>query len=106
MKQAVVRGVFFCLVVLSGISLFVLKNKVIEEEKVLKQIHKRIFTDSREIQILKSEWANLNDPENLRRLIKAVHLNLVPITLPKVVEVEKLPIKQIPVPEEKPKDML
>lgn len=101
MKQGLIRLFFVILAVLSGIGLFVLKTKVIEQQRVLKEIHDQISEDSYEIQILKSEWADRNDPENLRRLIKAVNLKLVPITTPQVIQINDLPTKKTPEQQQK-----
>lgn len=78
MKYWLMNLIFLVIALLSGIFLFLLKYQVIEREEELASIHRQILKDRREIHLLKSDWAALNDPENLRRLV-ASQEELTPI---------------------------
>lgn len=81
---------------LSGIFLFLLKYQVIEKEEELASIHRQILTDRREIHLLKSDWAVLNDPENLRRLVEGQDTltPIKPTQLLQSAQIETLPQKE------------
>ncbi len=76
----------------SGISMFMLKYRVIEKEEELFRIHKQIAADKREIHMLKGDWALLNDPERLKVLVEK-QTNLKAIGADQVIEVSALPEK-------------
>lgn len=71
MKKALINALCLAIALLSGISLFILKYQVKEEEKSLKTIHREILQNKREIHMLEAEWAHLNDPQRLMELVKS-----------------------------------
>ena len=70
MKKALVNFVFLMMVIAAAVGLFVLKYKVIAQERALRAIHAQIWNDKREIHLLKADWAFLNNPERLREMIQ------------------------------------
>lgn len=71
MKKILINTICLLLALLSGISLFVLKYQVKEQEEILKTIHREILKNKREIHMLEAEWAHLNDPQRLLDLVVA-----------------------------------
>lgn len=101
MKRWLINLLFLGLAVGSGVQLFVLKYRVLDKEEELKAIHRQILGDSREIHILKADWAFLNDPNRLRALI-ATQKEFKPIGATQIVDVSELPNRNAPVPRAKP----
>lgn len=101
MRQWLVNLLFLCLAVAAGVQLFVLKYRVMDKEEELKMIHRQILNDSREIHMLKADWALLNDPDRLRELVKN-QTDFCPIGAGQIVSVETLPLRMAPPPVKKP----
>ncbi len=101
MRQWLVNLLFLCLAVAAGVQLFVLKYQVMDKEEELKMIHRQILNDSREVHMLKADWALLNDPDRLRELVKN-QTNFRPIGAGQIVHVETLPLRMTPPPVKKP----
>jgi hypothetical protein len=80
------------LIILVGVSLFVLKYKVQALEDELHAKQERIERDRTAIRVLEAEWAYLNDPERLARL-SAEHLGLVPPAPTQVARIDALPLR-------------
>jgi len=93
---------FPMIAVLAGFQMFFLKYQVIEKEDELKQIHRQILSDNREIHMLEADWALANDPNRLREFVKTQSY-LKPIRSTQFVTIDELPVKVAPVPMQKPK---
>lgn len=101
MRQWFVNLFFLCLAIISGVQLFVLKYRVMDKEEELKTIHRQILNDSREIHMLKADWALLNDPDRLRELVKN-QTDFKPIGAAQIVYMDMLPLRMAPAPVKKP----
>ena len=61
---------------------FILKNQVHELENELSRINKEIQSDAQNIQVLKAQWSQLNNPQRLRKLASEhISLNSLPAPL-------------------------
>lgn len=68
------RSLFFNLIcililILIGTQMFVLKYQVKDAEQELFSLYRRIEKDRLDVHILKAEWAVLNSPVELRKLV-------------------------------------
>ncbi len=100
MRRWLVNFFFLSLAVMSGVQLFVLKYRVIDKEDELKAIHRQILSDSREIHMLKADWALLNDPSRLRALV--AQTDMKPISVGQIRKMEDVPLRPAPTPSKKP----
>ena len=96
-----VRLLFPLLAVLASVQMFVLKYRVIEKEDELKQIHRQIWDDTREIHLLEADWAMANDPNRLRTFVQS-QTAFKSIQAKQVVTMDSLPVKPAPAPMPKP----
>lgn len=92
MKKILINTICFLLALLSGISLFVLKYQVKEQEEILKTIHREILKNKREIHMLEAEWAHLNDPQRLLDLVVA-QTDWKTISAKQIVTLTDIPMK-------------
>jgi hypothetical protein len=102
MRRWVINLLFLILAVAAGVQLFVLKYRVIDKEDELKAIHRQILNDSREIHMLKADWALLNDPVRLRALVKQTDFKSIGAN--QVKEWRDVPLKPAPIPAKRPSD--
>lgn len=102
MRRWLINVLCLILAVVSGIQLFVLKYRVIDKEEELKAIHRQILNDSREIHMLKADWALLNDPVRLRALV--AQTDFKPIGAGQIKEWDDMPLRPAPLPVKRPVD--
>ena len=74
MKQSTFNLICLGIAVISGIGMFLLKYHVLDQEKELAKLRRQIVPYSRELHLLKADWAMLTDPQHLRELIKETDL--------------------------------
>ena len=96
MKQSTFNLICLSISVIAGISMFLLKYHVLDQEKELALVRRQILSDRRELHLLKADWAVLTDPQYLRELIKET--NLKPLLAKQIVQPEEL--ENRPVSEE------
>lgn len=101
MKTWVVRVGCVLLALGAALQLFYVKYQVIDREHELKRIHRQIADDMREIHIWEAEWALLNNPDRLRKLV-ANYTTFQPIGAKQIVRISDLPMRAAPVPESRP----
>jgi len=101
MRRWLFKLSFPMLAFLAGLQMFLLKYQVIEKEDELKQIHRQILKDNREIHMLEADWAMANDPNRLREFVQT-QTDLKPIRSTQFVTIESLPVKVAPIPVKKP----
>ncbi|MSO71995.1 MAG: hypothetical protein EXQ84_00075 [Rhodospirillaceae bacterium] len=75
-----------------GVSLFLLKYKVLALENELVARQEQVVRDQAAIRVLQAEWTYLNDPERLRRL-SSEHLGFRPATAANIAELSALPFR-------------
>ena len=90
---------WLALVALAGFGLFELKYRVQVQERELARLDRQIRNDRDEIQVLRAEWAHLNDPLRLSELARR-YLDLAPVAGVQIVRFDALPARQTPVVEE------
>lgn len=100
MRRWLINLLFLILAVAAGVQLFVLKYRVIEKEEELKAIHRQILNDSREIHMLKADWALLNDPVRLRALVKQTDFKSIGAS--QIKEWQDMPLRLAPPPIKRP----
>ena len=71
---------------------FILKNQVYELEKELSRINKEIQSDAQNIQVLKAQWSQLNNPQRLRKLASE-HIFLNNVKAEQIINYSALPFK-------------
>ena len=74
MKQSTFNLICLGLAVIAGVSMFLLKYHVLDQEKELEKLRHQIVSDNRELHLLRADWAVLTDPQHLRELIKETDL--------------------------------
>jgi hypothetical protein len=96
---------FFCLMLatLLGFGLFKVKHKVQILEEELTRFHHAILTDQESIHVLNAEWSYLNRPRYLQKL-NVKFLDFTPVSAERITTIEKLPVRNDPVPLEKTAD--
>lgn len=87
------------LVALAGFGLFHLKYRVQAQEQELAHLFRQIQNDRDQIQVLRAEWAHLNDPHRLAALARR-YLDLAPVAGVQLVRLDALPPRPTPVVEE------
>ncbi len=100
MKKWIVNLVLLFIAVSSGIGLFLMKQRVVEYEKQLANLHKSILADMREIHTLKADWAVLTEPSRLRKLLSESQLHQIHVK--QVVSATDVQLTPVPVPPPKP----
>jgi hypothetical protein len=78
------------LVALAGFGLFQLKYRVQGQEQELAHLFREIQNDRDQIQVLRAEWAHLNDPHRLADLARR-YLDLAPVAGLQIVRFDTLP---------------
>ena len=71
---------------------FILKNQVHELENELSRINKEIQSDAQNIQVLKAQWSQLNNPQRLRKLASE-HISLNNVKAEQIINYSALPFK-------------
>ncbi|MBE6451034.1 MAG: hypothetical protein E7016_03610 [Alphaproteobacteria bacterium] len=71
---------------------FILKNQVHELENELSRINKEIQSDAQNIQVLKAQWSQLNNPKRLRKLASE-HILLNNVKAEQIINYSALPFK-------------
>jgi hypothetical protein len=87
------------LVALAGFGLFQLKYRVQGQEQELAHLFRQIQNDRDQIQVLRAEWAHLNDPHRLADLARR-YLDLAPVAGVQIVRFDALPPRPTPMVEE------
>jgi|ERR1700745_3601245 cell division protein FtsL len=87
------------LVAIAGFGLFELKYRVQAQEQELARLDRQIQNDRNEIQVLRAEWAHLNDPHRLADLARR-YLDLAPVAGIQIVRFEALPARPTRTPED------
>jgi cell division protein FtsL len=86
---------WLALVALASIGTFELKYRVQAQEQELTKLDRQIQRDRDDIQVLRAEWAHLNDPSRLADLARR-HLDLAPVAGVQMVGFEMLPARPAP----------
>lgn len=90
---------WLALVALASVGTFQLKYRVQAQEQELTRLDRQIQHDRDDIQVLRAEWAHLNDPNRLSDLARR-HLDLAPVAGVQIVRFEVLPQRAAPAPGE------
>jgi hypothetical protein len=90
---------WLALVALAGVGLFELKYRVQGQEQELARLVRQIQSDRDQIQVLRAEWAHLNDPHRLAELARR-YLDLAPVAGVQIVRFDTLPARPTAVVEE------
>jgi cell division protein FtsL len=90
---------WLALVALASVGTFELKYRVQAQEQELTRLDRQIQHDRDDIQVLRAEWAHLNDPSRLSDLARR-HLDLAPVAGLQIVRFDVLPQRPAPAPEE------
>ena len=73
MKSLCINLIFILGALLSAFQMFVLKYKVVAQEKELARMYADIHRKVEDIHVLQAEWALLNDPERLQKIMDPAH---------------------------------
>ena len=79
----------FCIVIFGSC---ILKNQVQELERELSQINSNIVSDTKNIQVLKAQWSQLNNPARLKKLASE-HIMLNNVKAEQIINYSALPFK-------------
>ena len=90
---------WLALVAIAGFGLFQLKYRVQGQEQELARLFHQIQNDRDQIQVLRAEWAHLNDPHRLADLARR-YLDLAPVAGVQIVRFDTLPARPTPLVEE------
>lgn len=71
---------------------FILKNQVHKLEKELSRINTEMQLDAKNIQVLKAQWSQLNNPSRLRKLA-AEHISVNNVKAEQIINYSALPFK-------------
>lgn len=85
------------LVALASVGTFQLKYRVQVQEQELTRLDRQIQHDRDEVQVLRAEWAHLNDPNRLSDLARR-HLDLAPVAGLQIVRFDVIPARPAPTP--------
>ena len=100
MRQWFINALLFTLVISIGMSLFFMKQRVVEYEKELKSLTNTILSDLHEIHTLKADWAVLTEPSRLRHLLS--QSDVMQIDVKQVISPDEVELTPVPVPPQKP----
>lgn len=95
---------WMCLVAITGVMTYVVKQCVLAVEKDLQRAESDIYHLQESLHLLRAEWAYLNDPVRLQQLAES-HLGHGPLQPDQLVAFQDLPDKaddQIPLVEDGP----
>ncbi|HYC04268.1 MAG TPA: hypothetical protein VED40_13300 [Azospirillaceae bacterium] len=84
--------VWVCLATVASGILYHTSYRVQEQAERLSSINRQIVAEQEAIQVLKAEWAYLNDPARLERLV-AQHTALKPVQVAQMVTLDAIPEK-------------
>ena len=84
--------VWICLATMASGILYHTSYRVQEQAERLSSINRQIVAEQEAIQVLKAEWAYLNDPIRMERLV-AGHTVLQPVKLEQMVTLDAIPEK-------------
>ena len=84
--------VWVCLATVASGILYHTSYRVQEQAERLSSINRQIVAEQEAIQVLKAEWAYLNDPVRLERLV-AQHTELKPVRVAQMVTLDAIPEK-------------
>ena len=90
---------WLALVAFASVGTFQLKYRVQAQEQELTRLDRQIQHDRDDIQVLRAEWAHLNDPNRLSDLARR-HLDLAPVAGVQIVRFDLLPQRPAPTPDE------
>ncbi|NIA68618.1 hypothetical protein HBA54_08445 [Pelagibius litoralis] len=96
------RFVIFCWILagsVTALTLFQIKQEVLELEHGIKQVHSDILRDQEAIHVLEAEWSYLNHPARIAALAEH-HLQLAPIPAERIIGFADLPFPGEPQEEE------
>ncbi len=88
------RFVIFCWILagsITALTLFQIKQEVIDLEDEIQALHRDILRDQEAIHVLQAEWSYLNNPGRIAALAER-HLQLAPIPAERVIGFEDLPL--------------
>lgn len=88
------RFVIFCWILAgsaTALTLFQIKQEVLELEHDIKSVHREILRDQEAIHVLEAEWSYLNNPARIAALAER-HLNLAPIPAERIIDFAELPL--------------
>jgi cell division protein FtsL len=91
------------LIALASIGTFQLKYRVQAQEQELTRVDRQIQHDRDDVQLLRAEWAHLNDPNRLSDLARR-HLDLAPVAGVQIVRFDILPTRPAPSDGAEPAD--
>ena len=100
MKKLIINFILLSLAIGFGISLFLMKQRVVGYEKELATQHRSILSNKREIHILKADWAVLTEPSRLRKLLSESSVNQIHVK--QVVSADDVQLIPVPIPPPKP----
>ncbi|WP_119677855.1 cell division protein FtsL [Indioceanicola profundi] len=83
----------------ASVILYQTSYRVQEQADELAKLNRQIVAEQEAIQVLRAEWAYLNDPVRLERLV-AEHTVLGPTKVEQIVTLDQLPLKPMPGIEE------
>ncbi len=86
---------------ITALTLFQIKQEVIDMEDEIQALHRDILRDQEAIHVLQAEWSYLNNPGRIAALAER-HLQLAPIPAERVIGFEDLPLPGLP--EEAPEE--
>lgn len=73
-----------------GVGLFMMKYKVRNLERELKEINKEISLSEQKIRLLKGEWTRLNSAVRIKKLVSN---NMAPINYRRIIMLSDIPLK-------------
>lgn len=86
--------IWIALASVASVILYQTSYEVQEKSARLAALNKKIVVEQDAIQVLKAEWAYLNDPARLESLV-AQHLLLQPTTAAQIVTLDQIPEKAV-----------
>ena len=78
--------------VIGGSLLFAVTHETQGKVRALENLNRAIIEDQKALQVLRAEWAYLNQPDRLQNLA-AHHLGLEPIPAERIVRLDFLPVR-------------
>lgn len=100
MKKLFVNFVLLSIAIGIGITLFLMKQQVVEYEKQLATLSTKILQDKRQIHTLKADWAVLTEPSRLKKLLSESQVGFIHAN--QVVHADEVDLIPVPIPTQKP----